>query len=56
MTKLLLAAGLAGLLLGILASWGRRYLRQNWPRRPRYLSRLGVRRRRASSSEVTADE
>lgn len=56
MTKLLLSVGLIGLLLGLLSSWGWHYLQRNWPRRPRYLTRLGVRRRRTRNKKVTADE
>ncbi|WP_227368917.1 cellulose biosynthesis protein BcsF [Halomonas sp. M20] len=45
MNELLVVMALGGFVLGLAMHWIWRRMNQVWPRRPRYVSRLGVRRR-----------
>ncbi|WP_048307855.1 cellulose biosynthesis protein BcsF [Halomonas sp. PR-M31] len=45
MNELFIVMALGGFVLGLVAHWAWRRLNQVWPQRPRYMSRLGVRRR-----------
>nr|WP_299244815.1 hypothetical protein [uncultured Halomonas sp.] len=45
MNELLIATALGGFALGLAVHWIWRRMNQIWPRPPRYMSRLGVRRR-----------
>ncbi|MGC3874942.1 hypothetical protein ACPF7Z_16925 [Halomonas sp. GXIMD04776] len=61
MNELLALIALGGVLLGVALSWIGHRLFRAWPRRPRHLIRLGVRRRMdgkeaAVNKDVSVDE
>lgn len=56
MNELLIPLVLGGFVLGLAARWAWRRVRRTWPTRPRYMTRLGVRRRMNDNKGVINED